>query len=676
MKYRPEIDGLRAVAVGAVVVYHAALDLKNIVFFPGGFLGVDIFFVISGYLITSILLRELGEGTYSLAGFYERRARRILPALLAIIAIITPFAFVLMLPKAFDEYTRSMLWTLAFGSNFFFWLEDSYTAVGSAFKPLLHTWSLAIEEQFYVFFPLLLAFLWKRARAWTGHVIAAVFILSLVLAQGLNYTHADAAFYLLPTRAWELAAGALLAWLEIEKKSVPDARARAVLPSLGLLLIAGPLLFYTDTMRHPGFLTLVPVVGAMMVIRYGGGADIASRLLSWKLAVFVGLISYSLYLWHQPVFALAAISSNLPLSDVEKIGLMGVCFVLAVVSWHFIEKPFRNRARMSLRRAAATFAATTAALVLLCAAQISLGVKSHFTNVSPYAAEALDLKYVGYLFKNTPCRGDGKPYCVRGPKDAAERWVVLGDSHLDRVAPVLWDRVKARGAQMIFMIEGGCGYAPGLETIVDGKPDTCTSEINARREEYLLSLPPSRIVVFGRYNLYIEGTWFDNGEGGIEDTGFMLMQPAGYSGPGDARIGEVQDSIAASLQRLLDAGHEIVLVYPVPEMGWNVPERFNKMAKTMQPDEIEKWVAAGGMSTDYRLFVKRNRATYETFDRLGAHERLFRVRPEELFCHEQEQPGRCVSAAGGKILYNDDDHLSRAGADLLVEEILKAAGAY
>lgn len=670
MKYRPEIDGLRAVAVSSVIFYHADISVKNISFFTGGFIGVDIFFVISGYLITSILMREMQSEKFSLLDFYERRARRILPALFFVLLASIPFAFLLMLPKAFDEFTLGLLSTLGFGSNIFFWLQDSYTAVTNAFNPLLHTWSLAVEEQFYLFFPLLLLTVWRWNTKWIAPLIFTVFVASLLLAEAINFKYADAAFYLLPTRAWELMAGAILAWSEFSGKYSPKPLSQKFLPTLGMALIAGPLLLFNDTMPHPGLLTLMPIAGTMMVMRYASAGEWTTWILSTKLFVFVGLISYSFYLWHQPVFVFARIQSSIPITDPEKIGLMAISFALAAFSWWFVERPFRNKAKIKARTIWVCAAAFSAFLALLCVIQISFGVQQRFVKVSPIAAEAADLKYTEYLYKNAPCHGFDEPYCTRGPVDANERWVALGDSHMDRVAPVLWDKLKTRSANLTLMISGGCGYAPGMEVILDGKPDACTPAINRQRQEYLLSLPPSKIVVLGRYTLYLEGTWFDNGEGGVEDTGTMYMQPAGEDNLSrDARIQRVQQGINEGIEQLVNAGHEVILIYPVPEMGWDIPKRFNRMTKGMEKADIDAWMAQGAVTIGHDVFKTRNRKTYEMFGRLSDYPNVLSVYPEHLFC-DQQLEGKCSAAVGGDLVYSDDDHLSKAGAEILVDEIL------
>ncbi len=348
LKYRPEIDGLRAIAVMAVLIYHVKFFIGDTQFLSGGYIGVDIFFVISGYLISSIILKEIQNNKFSFQNFYERRARRILPALLTVMLASLPFAWIYMLPQEMKEYAGSILSSLAFVSNFWFWQEDSYWAAPSALKPFLHTWSLSVEEQFYIFFPIFMIIAWKYCRAYLIHLIMAVFILSLLLA-GFNIIGGqDFAFYLLPARAWELFAGAILAYYTLQKPQRLEKSYTHIFPKIGLFLILGSFFFFDEKTDHPSFLTLIPVIGTMMLIWFCQKGEIVSNVLSSKIFVGVGLISYSLYLWHFPIIAFSLLINSEP-TLMLKIGWMIASFVGAIATYYFIEQPFRNKKRISLR---------------------------------------------------------------------------------------------------------------------------------------------------------------------------------------------------------------------------------------------------------------------------------------------------------------------------------------
>jgi peptidoglycan/LPS O-acetylase OafA/YrhL len=356
VQYRGELDGLRAIAVIPVVLLHAGFKL-----FSGGFVGVDVFFVISGYLITSIISEEKQNNTFTLARFYERRARRILPALLAMLLICVPLAWLCSLPRDMDFFSQSVLAVLGFVSNVFFSHTTGYFGVGSTLNPLIHTWSLAVEEQYYILFPALLMLLWRlgpRTACATLGVIAAC---SLIAAQ--YYAKADPQFdfYLLPTRGWEILAGALIAFYsrhfeaaEAARRNLEHGGATAVLRQsgslIGIALIAYAIFFFDDGTPSPSLYALIPVLGAVLVIVYADESTLVGKILGLRPLVAIGSVSYSLYLFHQPVLAFARqrllAEPDLPTVSV----LLLMTLALSYASWRFIEQPFRNRNILSRPR--------------------------------------------------------------------------------------------------------------------------------------------------------------------------------------------------------------------------------------------------------------------------------------------------------------------------------------
>ena len=306
LTYRPEIDGLRAIAVGAVILYHAQITIFGYQPFKGGFIGVDIFFVISGYLITSIILKELiATGTFSFKYFYERRVRRILPALLVVMLASIPFAWNILLPNSFVDFSKSILYSLGFISNLYFhYSGQQYGDLSGLLKPFLHTWSLSVEEQFYILFPIVLLITFKYFRKNLIHILIVGFIISLVLADWGSKNYVSATFYFLHTRMWELLAGSILAYLEITLgHRNKNQQLNLILPSVGLFLIGHSILFFNDTMFHPSFYTLSSIIGVCLIIWSSDKNELVTKMLSSKLFVGIGLISYSLYLWHYPIFS-------------------------------------------------------------------------------------------------------------------------------------------------------------------------------------------------------------------------------------------------------------------------------------------------------------------------------------------------------------------------------------
>ena len=356
MKYRAEIDGLRAWAVLPVILFHAGFDL-----FKGGYVGVDIFFVISGYLITTILVEDIEKERFSIAHFYERRARRILPALTLVILACVPAAWALMLPGQLDDFAQSIVAASLFVSNILFWMEADYFDTAVEEKPLLHTWSLAVEEQYYVFFPIFLFLAWRFGRNRVFWMIAVSAFASLLLSEYLSRTDSATNFYLAPSRVWELFAGSLAAF-SVRKHGV---RANDFLAMLGLLMVAASIFLFDSETPFPSFYALLPIVGVVLLVMFAHQETWAARILSNKAFVWVGLISYSAYLWHQPLFAFARIVSVEELSVAVALGLSGLSLALAWVSWKFIEAPFRDRNFMTRNQVLAVSAATIVATVAL-----------------------------------------------------------------------------------------------------------------------------------------------------------------------------------------------------------------------------------------------------------------------------------------------------------------------
>jgi len=339
MDYRREVDGLRALAVTPVILFHAGFDA-----FSGGFVGVDIFFVISGYLITSIIIDELRVGKFSIARFYERRVRRILPALFLVMAASLPFAWLWLLPSEMLAFSHSLIAVPTFVSNILFWRESGYFEAEAELKPLLHTWSLAAEEQFYLLFPLVLIFAWKYGTRFVLGLLFVLFLGSLAIAQWGATNSPTAAFFLLPTRGWELVLGAFIAFYLSERNQPPTSLAlNQILGLLGAALIAYSIFAFSHATPFPGFYALIPTIGTALILLFAWPQTYLGKILSSKIFVGIGLVSYSAYLWHQPLFAFARHRSIEPPGAVQFVILALLTLLLALLTWRFVEQPFRNK---------------------------------------------------------------------------------------------------------------------------------------------------------------------------------------------------------------------------------------------------------------------------------------------------------------------------------------------
>jgi peptidoglycan/LPS O-acetylase OafA/YrhL len=342
MNYRSEIDGLRALAVLPVIFFHAGLG-----WFNGGFIGVDIFFVISGYLITSIILHEMAEQKFSLIGFYERRARRILPALFFIMLVCLPFSWVLLTPSDLENFGLSLIAVSSFTSNILFWLQSGYFETAAELKPLLHTWSLAVEEQYYIIFPLFLILCWRLGRGPILILLLVALLLSLSVAHWGAFNKPSATFFLLPTRGWELLIGVFLAFYLKEKSYIKSHYLNQALSLIGLLMVLYSLLFFDKSTPFPSLYALVPTIGTGLLILSAVENTLVNKFLSIRPIVGIGLISYSAYLWHQPVLVFTRHAFPSSTSSILFFVLSLVSIIMGYLSWRFVEKPFRDRSKLS-----------------------------------------------------------------------------------------------------------------------------------------------------------------------------------------------------------------------------------------------------------------------------------------------------------------------------------------
>lgn len=512
--YRPDIDGLRAVAVLAVVFYH--LDLLPL---PGGYLGVDIFFVISGYLITSIILRELKNGTFSLANFWARRIRRILPALSVVLATSAIVAYWLsLLPSDFASFGKSLFAQSIFLSNFFFMRNDNYFADSADSMPLLHTWSLSVEEQFYLIFPILLIFLYKIGKRHIatalGLIALASFILNIYLSvvnpdqifslinpsfwgEARNF---DISFYLLPARAWELLVGALAA-LATFKISGLSARFLSI---LGLVSIMTGLIIGDASLGVPGWVALLPVLGTVAIILANKEhVTLVAKLLSYGPLVWIGLISYSLYLWHWPVYVFAKHYFLIEVLTVtQKVSLLLTSVGLAYITYELVEVPFIKKKDWSLFK---TYAFGISLITLSIVISILI-FKSYIANptktesallitesINSYGGERLS-RCVTDVFKT-----ESEP-CLLGAKDSTNISVMLwGDSHAVSILPALDTYLEEQGVTGIAFVSHGC--LPLIDVVNIKNSNQCT-QVKSAALHFIENQQPKNILLIARWQNY------------------------------------------------------------------------------------------------------------------------------------------------------------------------------
>jgi len=653
IKYRPEIDGLRTIAVMSVVFYHARflIDEKNII--PGGFLGVDVFFVISGFLISSIILRGVKDKSFSFVYFYERRARRILPILLFVMLVSLPLAWKFFLPTDLIDFSYQILTSIFFSSNFYFWLEDPYWATESSLKPFLHTWSLGVEEQFYLLMPILLMGLYRYQRNYTFHFIFGLGIVSLALAQWMSGVHPEQAFFLLPTRAWELFAGACLGISET-RRNFSRYSFTTYFPTLGVILIVASFFLFNENTRHPSLLTLIPVLGTMLVICFSNSRDLTVSLLKTRWFVALGLISYGIYIWHFPVFAFHKIIFN-EASANDKILLIFAVILISSLSYFLVEKPFRRASITPLK----VFIPAVSLFVVSISSFAYLGSLDGFKERVPALVNQ----------PSEPERIRNHVWFRTGVEKRGSI-ILVGDSHTNAIASTLKSRALARGYDFVNSSFDGCQLIVGADRVrkSDLKPKYCNRKFQEKRMGFIVNSKNSFVIIGGRLPLILEEDRFNNHEGGYEGPMTDFIQNADRT---LTTLGERQEFIKRqyreTVQRILDAGHKVVLIYPIPEVGWHVPKRLHRLIgeDLLHAREI---VADNPVTTDYKVFMSRTNSAYGVLDSIS-NENVIRVYPEKLFCNTEIR-GRCVTHDLENSFYLDDDHLSQYGAKLLVEYLL------
>lgn len=641
--HRKDIDGLRAIAVTAVIIHHAGFTLH------GGFLGVDIFFVISGFLITGILLRDMEAGRFSLRDFYHRRVRRILPALVFIALCTVPVAWVLMPPEQFAHYGRSLVALPLFATNFLFWREAGYFAPSAAEIPMIHTWSLAVEEQFYIFFPLALLLVWRLGRRWILPLLIVGVVVGLALAEYGVRTRPSAAFYLLPFRAWELLAGAVAAYMVFSGaregayyaglRRVPEAW-NGALSGLGMVAILASLWFFLPTSGSPGY-TVVPLVaGTMLLLLFTTPQTWVYRALSLRGMVWIGLISYSAYLWHQPLFAFARIASFEPPAQSLMLGLIAMTFGLAWLSWQLIEEPFRRQ--ISGKWVYGTVVTGFTALA-------ALGVVAHVTKGLPDQRFAAQQVQWFLNADNSPRRADchdrpdrlGAPgsACVYSG-EAAPSWAVLGDSHGVEIAYALSQALSPRGETLVHLTASACPAAYTYESERAG-----CQEWTRRSVDWLAEQPNIETVVLAYRHV---GHLYPTLGPALEATGSPKIIGGGTDAEKRALYWE---GFAAVVNRLAEAGKAVIILEPVPEIHVDI----DKYIARAEPERTELQTIS--------------RADYDKV--LGWLTPQFAPLPARLLSPAQTlcDDNWCYGARDGVSFYFDNNHPSVAGAARIIETL-------
>jgi peptidoglycan/LPS O-acetylase OafA/YrhL len=654
--YRADIDGLRGIAVFCVVVFHAGLPG-----FSGGFVGVDIFFVISGFLICSIIEREIAEDRFSYATFYARRARRILPALFAVLLACFVVATLVLTGAELKDFSKSAVANIAAVSNIYFWSTANYFATASEFKPLMMTWSLSVEEQFYVFFPPVLMLI-RRLRWHTGAVLAALTAASLLASVVVTARDPSTAFFLLPSRAWELGVGALLAHYHANAVRHGKALAPSTQQALGIVGLLGLVIaiaLFDHGTPFPGIAAALPVVATAMLIA-APASTVNRRILGNRALVFIGLVSYSWYLWHWPLLSFARVVADQAISLTTALGLVGLSFVLAILSWRFIEQPFRAPGP-SIRRTLWRYGAATASMLVIGMVLVAgRGWNARLPN--GFAA----IEQSGQVVSDPCLAGYGTvalnldPKCVAAAGAAV---ALIGDSHAAALAPGLRAVAAAQGFGYTQFTKSSCPNLRGVSRLMLNHPlhDRECAAYNAAALQAVHDNPDIKVV-------FVAGYW--SAPFAEEHLGqrFIASDRPGVSVTPEASRTFLRTGIDATVAYLAAAGKTVVLVKDVPMFSFNpvravaaqaIPARRQLAEALHMPPSGD-----GRSAADFTL-TNRDDLSHRYIDEAGRHAPYPLVLdPAATLCTQ----GQCRYGDGSHLFYVDFQHLSTAGARFMFDQ--------
>jgi peptidoglycan/LPS O-acetylase OafA/YrhL len=606
--YRPDIDSLRAIAVLLVIFFHAGLP------FPGGFIGVDVFFVISGYLITGIILKQLNDNSFSLRDFFARRICRLLPAMQVVILSCLVFGYFFQLPQTYKELANSACYQQLLSANIFFWKNTGYFHGDAELKPLLHTWSLAVEEQFYIFFSLLLMITWRFLRDRLAIFLFVLTAVSMILSEYAAHNHRSAAFFLLPTRSWELMLGSLI-WFLPENLS-NYGRAKRLLTFLSLCSLLAVSLLYTKATTFPGFHALIPCLATATVIYLGNHSQNSFSMLQRGPLVTLGLISYSLYLWHWPIFAFSRELLGADLNLWLRLSLCGLAFLIAFLSWKYIEQPFRF---VKVKHLYALILLSTVPIVYLaaCVIERSNGIPSRVPErFLRYQSAAQSIAYVHEITSEEAISGK---FPVYGDSKSKRKCVVWGDSHAMSLMPGI---VAAASEMNIAVIQATHSSTPPIRDFIDNYETGLNEDTPVFADAVISYCTANNVNI-----VILAGAWYS-----------YVRNP------------QFEQKLAETISTLESKQITVAFVHDIPIQKYG-PREFAMRA----------WWK---LNIDFAIPAEKHAETNSRVRQILLKcitKNTITVEPSSFFASKD----RYVGEANGKIYYRDNQHLSIDGGLIL-----------
>jgi len=654
MKYRSDIDGLRALAVLPVIFYHYNLSL-----FSGGYIGVDIFFVISGYLITSIIHKDLETESFTILNFYERRIRRIFPNLFFLLFVVSVASYILLSPNDLKDYAQSLFASAAFLSNMLFWRESGYFDNIAEYKPLLHTWSLSVEEQFYIVYPVILLILYKFFKNKLNKILVFIFIISILTNILIVFHDQRTAFYFFPLRAWELLIGAAIA-LKIVKP--PQGKLSEWGSFAGLIMILISIFFFSKKTLFPGYNAILPCLGTGLIILCNTDSDnIVKKILSNKILVITGLLSYSLYLWHWPLYVFYSHYSFLFDNQILSIvALLFFSFLLSVFSYRVIEVPFRKKIRLNRK---VLFGVTFLIIGVYSAAGLYVsfekGLPSRFpeyiSQIRLDVAKDLTWRKKCYSFKYEDL--NLQRLCTLGDNKKRGSYILWGDSHAEALVRGLSDIGKRDGFSGLFVAKSGTSpvFDESFNEPGDGK-------YNKKVVELIKESEIENVLIAARWSHYISSNKQDNMK-------FNQLVPV-LSIVDPEKTDKFKASFEKVVRELIENGKNVIILAEVPSVGFRIRTIMTnvKIAELIFDSKtlLDKYIRT------FDDYMKRNGKVLEIFREIEKKYGAKVIFPHEILCNG----GECVTSYKGRPLYKDFTHLSGWGSVYLLNKLIEEKQMY
>lgn len=658
--YIPHIDGLRAISAISIILYHADFFIFDHNILSGGFFGVDIFFVISGFLITNLILNELHKSNkFSINLFYERRARRILPALFFILIVSSIFFFIVLPYETYVKFFKSSISSVLFLSNFYFWItgQKYFEETNQNDNPLLHLWSISVEGQFYLIFPLFFIVLFKFYKKYLFVILSIFFLLSLFLTNYyfINYTYLN--FFSSLSRIFEFLAGSLVSFFYLKYRT-KICIGKPVLSStflwIGMSLILCSIFFFNkNEISHPSFITLFPIIGTMLVISFSTDGKLITKILSSNLLVFFGTISYSLYLWHYPVFFLLQRVEIFENTILTKLLAIILTIILSIFSYYFIEKPFRNKKIYPRNK-----------LINYLFLSLIILLTLNFLFVKKLSNINKSLDYLNNI------KVDSNKI-INNQEGKFGNVVLIGDSHASSLQYKLNEELKENNFNLFNFTT--IYYLQNFiirERVSKNIANYDFVETNKRIDDFLNENENLIVVLHYRWSAKFLEKKFDNEEGHRDYDRKQDELYAEYLEPNYIKTSSIEErqkylteGITLSINNILKKGHRLILVYPVPELGFNALTLYTKYKRSYKYN-----IEHPTLSTNYDVYKKRNKKIFEILDNIHSPN-IYRVYPEKYFCNTIVK-NRCAANNKKDIFYYDTSHLSLKGSDFIVKDII------